>query len=342
MNRPQLSVCICGGGNLGHVVAGFLAAKGGCRVSLLTRNPERWQQQLTISTPDGTVIEGTLGMITAQAEKVIPQADLVLLCLPGFSIRETLLHIRPFLRRDTAVGSIVSSTGFFFEAIELLPSTPLFGFQRVPFIARTTVYGRAASLLGYKPTLSVAVEQTADKEQLRALIEQLFATPTELLTSHYEASLTNSNPLLHPSRLYTMWKDWHEGVVYPEQTLFYEAWTDDASELLIAMDTEFFRLLQTLKVRAGSIPTILDYYESTDAASLTRKLRSIQAFKGILSPMTAVEGGFIPDFHSRYFTEDFPYGLRIVCQQAQRHHVDTPVLNRVLEWGIASMPQTGE
>ena len=75
------------------------------------------------------------------------------------------------------------------------------------------------------------------------------------------------------------------------------------------MDREFQQLLQVLPVREGSIPTILDYYESSDAASLTRKLRSIQAFKGILAPMKAVEGGFVPDFSSRYFTEDFPYGL---------------------------------
>ena len=51
-------VCICGGGNLGHVVTGFLAANGDCDVSLLTRHPERWQHQLEITTPDGEVMKG--------------------------------------------------------------------------------------------------------------------------------------------------------------------------------------------------------------------------------------------------------------------------------------------
>lgn len=331
-------VCICGGGNLGHVVTGFLAARGDCEVSLLTRHPERWQRQLAIRTPDGMVLTGCVDTITNSPEQVIPMADIVLLCLPGFSIREELLHIKPYLRPGTAVGSIVSSTGFFFEAMELLPpTTPLFGFQRVPFIARTTEYGHSADLLGYKPTLHVAIEQTTAQEPLRAAIERLLATPTVLLASHYEVSLTNSNPILHPSRLYSMWHDWHEGVVYPSRTLFYEEWTDEASQLLIAMDCEFFSLLSQLPVRAGSIPTILDYYESTDAPSLTRKLRSIQAFKGILSPMIPVAGGFVPDFHSRYFTEDFPYGLRIIQQQARQHGVDTPVIDTVLAWGLTSV-----
>ena len=100
------------------------------------------------------------------------------------------------------------------------------------------------------------------------------------------------------------------------------------------MDREFQQLLQVLPVREGSIPTILDYYESTDATSLTRKLRSIQAFKGILAPMKAVEGGFVPDFSSRYFIEDFPYGLRIIQQQARKHQIPVPTIDRVMGWGI--------
>ena len=329
------NICICGGGNLGHVVTGFLAARNDCEVSLLTRHPERWQHTLAISTPDGTVLEGTVGRISGSPADVIPSADIVIVCLPGFSIREELQHISPFLKAGAAVGSIVSSTGFFFDAFDVLPATTtLFGFQRVPFIARTTEYGHAADLLGYKPALKVAIEQTADKETLRSAIEQLFGVPTELMQSYYEVSLTNSNPLLHPSRLYAQWKDWHEGVVYPARSLFYEQWNDEASQLLIDMDREFNALLDVLPVRKGSIPTILDYYESTDAASLTRKLQSIEAFKGIPSPMKEVDGGYVPDFSSRYFSEDFPFGLRIIQQQARRHHVSTPVIDRVMNWGL--------
>ena len=331
-------VCICGGGNLGHVTTGFLAARDDCEVSLLTRHPERWQQLISVSTPEGKALQGRIQKVTSDPSEVIPAADIVLLCLPGFSIREELLAIRDYLKPETAVGSIVSSTGFFFEALELLPATtPLFGFQRVPFIARTTEYGRSATLLGYKPQLYVAIERTEEKETLRQTIERLFNMPTTLMENYYEVSLTNSNPILHPARLYTMWKDWHEGVVYPEKPLFYEAWTDEASALLIQMDEEFQTLLRALPVRKGSIPDILDYYESQDAPSLTRKLCSIQAFKGIAAPMKATEGGFVPDFSSRYFTEDFPFGLRIIQQQARQHGISTPVIDRILRWGLSCL-----
>ena len=328
-------VCICGGGNLGHVVAGFLAANGDCEVSLLTRHPERWQQTLEITTPDGEVLKGRLKTISSDPVEVIRPSDIVLLCLPGFSIREVLHQIAPALSSGIAVGSIVCSTGFFFEAFDILPpQTPLFGFQRVPFISRLKQYGHSADLLGYKPRLNIAIEQTSEKEALRADIERLFKAPVKLLSSYYEVSLTNSNPLLHPARLYSLWKDWHEGVVYPRESLFYEEWTIEASSYLIQMDLEFQKLLDVLPVTKGSIPTILDYYESTDAVSLTNKLQSIQAFKGIKSPMKKVDGGYIPDFGSRYFTEDFPYGLQIVQQQARQHGINTPTIDEILHWGM--------
>ena len=331
-------VCICGGGNLGHVVAGFLAAHGDCEVSLLTRHPDRWQQQLEITTPDGTILKGELKTISADPNEVVSPADIVLLCLPGFSIREVLQQIQPALTAGTAVGSVVCSTGFFFEAFKILSDqNPLFGFQRVPFISRLKEYGHSADLLGYKPNLSMAIEQTNEKEALKTTIEQLFRVPVQLLASYYEVSLTNSNPLLHPARLYSLWKDWHEGVAYPKESLFYEQWTIEASNYLIQMDQEFQQLLSVLPVTKGSIPTILDYYESKDAISLTHKLQSIQAFKGIKSPMKQVEGGYVPDFSSRYFTEDFPYGLQIVQQQARQHGVSTPMIDEILRWGLTRL-----
>lgn len=43
---------------------------------------------------------------------------MVLICLPGYAIAKTLEAIKPFLDSDTIVGTVVSSTGFFFEAFD--------------------------------------------------------------------------------------------------------------------------------------------------------------------------------------------------------------------------------
>ena len=330
-----MKICICGGGNLGHVVAGFIAAQGVHHVCILTRRPERWGKELLVETPSGTILKGPLDAVCKHPEQALADADIVFLCLPGFSIREVLLQIKDHLEPNTAVGSVVSSTGFFFEAMKVLPlSNPLFGFQRVPFIARVLEYGHRARLMGYKEHLSVAVEHSGNPETLRQTLEQLLNTPVSLLRNFYEASLSNSNPLLHPARLYDLWSDWHRGDTYEDVPFFYQDWTENAARLYLAMDNELQQLLTTLPITPGSIPTVLDYYESRDVPSLASKLRSIPAFQGIRAPMKAVEGGYVPDFQSRYFTEDFPYGLSIVRNLAHEKNVNVPTIDEVCRWGM--------
>ena len=332
MNR----ICICGGGSLGHVTAGYIAGKKSVPVDILTRNPGRWSPQLTINTPEGDDFTACISRISDDAA-IVSDADIVLLCLPGYAIKGELQRIAPHIKPGTFVGSIFSSTGFFFEALEILPTdVPLWGFQRVPFIARTQEYGHIANILGYKPSYNIAAVRCNDEEReyFRKTVEYLFDAPTRMLNSHYEASFTNSNPILHPSRLYTLFADWNEDVFYSRQFLFYEEWNDAASQLLIELDKEFFSILAKLPVASDYLPTILDYYESSDAQSLTRKISSIEGFKGIKTPMIETEKGWQPDLSSRYFQEDFLCGLRYIYETAHKLGISTPTIDRVYTWGF--------
>jgi hypothetical protein len=331
------TICICGGGSLGHVIAGYLSATKDVAVNIFTQKPQQWQHDLYIDTPDGKMLHGNLNVISDNPAEALDRASIVLLCLPGYAIRDTLIKIQPYVNDQMYIGSVFSSTGFFFEALDLLKNTPLWGFQRVPFIARTEKYGHSAHLLGYKSSHNIAIENCKDKESFRKTIEYLFDSPVHLLNNYYEASLTNSNPLLHTSRLYTMFGDENEGKVFDRMILFYEEWTKEAAQLLIDMDEEFFNLLKLLPVSEDYLPRILDYYESRDAESLARKLSSIQGFKGITSPMVEIENGWVADFNSRYFTEDFPYGLQFIWRLAHQHGVSVPNIDKVYNWGISKL-----
>lgn len=329
-----LDICICGGGNLGHVMAGFLAAQGRHRVSVLTGHPEQWSKDLTINVKKDNgcdVIHGSLSTVTADAADVIPDADVVFICLPGPHIKAMLEKIKPHLNPNTIVGSIVSNTGFFFLAHDIIGMQTLFGFQRVPFISRIVQYGKEADLLGSKKSLALCVEN-GNGHAVCTMMKQLLKTPVKLLGNHYEVSLSNSNPLLHPARLYSMWKDWNPEVTYDRIPPFYAEWTDEASQLLIDMDNELQLLLKHLPVHPNSVPSILEYYESSDAASLTRKIRSIPAFQTIKSPMKEVDNGFIPDLYSRYFVEDFECGTFYIRDTARLNAIDTPAIDKVCQW----------
>lgn len=195
---------------------------------------------------------------------------------------------------------------------------------------------KKAHLLGYKESHRVAVENVSEEEKSNfiSLLQEWLGNPVKMLRNYLEASLTNSNPLLHTSRLYTMFGGENEGKVYPRMQLFYEEWTEAAAELYIRKDEEFFKLLKKLPVTDGFLPTVLEYYESHDAKSLAEKLSSIQGFKGIASPMKEAEGGWVADFDSRYFTEDFPYGLKYIWQLAHDNMISCPYIDEVYQWGI--------
>lgn len=327
-------ITIVGGGSLGHVIAGWLAFKG-FEVSILTRKPEKWEKALLLNHKSGT-LKASLSKISDKPEDVIPNADVVLLTVPGYANLSELESIKPFLKDSCYLGAVFCSSGFFFEALKLIPDNiKLWGFQRVPFISRTEVYGHSANLLGKRAELNIAVERSSpeEKEEFRGWIEETFETDTVLRNNYLEVSITNSNPILHTSRLYTMFKDWTEDVRCDHNILFYKEWTEEAAEMMIKMDSELFKILKFIPVDENYLVPLLQYYESHDAKSLKLKLSSIESLKGITSPMKEDERGWLPDFSSRYFTENFGYSLRFIWELGQKYNVDMPNIDKVYKWG---------
>ncbi len=328
-----MKICVYGGGSLGLVCASVFSSQGHS-VSVLTKHPDKWSKTIKSIDLEGKQYIGNLEQITSIEADVIPASDIILLCVPGFLLEEALNNIKNYLRKGSIVGSIVSNTGFFILAHEVLDKeTTLFGFQRVPFIARVVEYGKQGNLLGYKSQLSLVIENCDEKENLRKELEKMFVTPIKLLDNFYEVTLTNSNPILHTGRMYAMWKDW-EGIPLPNRILFYEDWDKESSTIIIKMDEEFMVLLEKLHVNKNSIPSLLDYYESVDEITLAEKLSTIKAFKGIYAPMVKKDGAWIPDVSSRYFTEDFPFGLRLIYDLCKTNQVYCPNIEKVYKWGI--------
>lgn len=330
----NLKITVIGGGSLGHVTAGWLANKG-YEVSVLTRRPEKWNRNILIKTPAGE-FKANIHSISDKPEDVITDADVVLLTVPGYANNDEIVSIRPFLKDGCYVGAVFCSSGFFFEALKLLPDNiRLWGFQRVPFISRVEEYGHIAKLHGFRPQLNIAVERASDydKKEFSEWVEKAFDTPTVLRNNYLEVSITNSNPILHTARLYTMFSKWDEMSRWDHNILFYEEWTEDAASLLLKMDEELFRLLDYLPVSKDYLVPLIDYYESSDAESLKNKLSSISGLKGITSPMKQDDRGWIPDFSNRYFTEDFGYSLKYIWELGQKYGVNMPYIDMVYRWG---------
>lgn len=263
----------------------------------------------------------------------MPGCDLVIQCLPAYLVRSSLEAIGPHLKAGACVGTVFGSTGFFYAALEVLPNHCLFAMQRVPFIARVLEYGSRAEIKGYKKDLLVRVENSADPKAVGAQLEELFDLPVRLAEHHLQVTLSNSNPLLHTARMYTMWKDYKPGMVYPHNPDFYCDWTVEASRLLLSMDEEFQQLVAALPISLSRLEPVLEFYEAQDAASLTEAIAGHEWFVGIKSPMRGVEGGWAPDFDSRYFVEDFLFGMHYLVAEGKNWGVSMPQTMEVYRWG---------
>lgn len=346
MTSPShISPCrltIIGGGALGTVIAGVAAASGHADVSILTSRPEAWSDHITIATPEGPVLHGALRCVTDSPAEALEGSEVILMCVPGNCIGTELDRIVTHLPPHALLGSVVCSTGFPLMAQEALAQAArtdvtLWGFQRVPYIARIDSYGHSAMMLGRKQSVTVAIDSGSDEVSARllAVLEAILAQHVTLLPAWLDAAITNSNPLLHTSRIYSMWHDWHPGITYSRCPAFYQEWTDEASRLLIDMDSELFAALKYLPVTPGGLKPILEYYESSDASSLTRKITSIPAFKGLPSPMKRTpDGNWIPDLDNRYFTEDFDFALRYLRHYLAMAPTPRPVIERIYSWGM--------
>lgn len=238
-----------------------------------------------------------------------------------------------YLTPGQMVGVVTGSGGAefaFHSAVE--KGAVLFGHQRVHSIARLETYGKAVYMLGRKSSLKLGAIPAYRADEISQIVSSLFDIPCVALPNYLCVTLTPSNSILHTSRLYSIFKDYKKGVIYTKNFLFYEEWTIESSEVLIACDSELGTICDTIPLELKPVLSLKEYYESATAEAMTNKIRGIKAFRGLTSPMIASEGGWVPDINSRYFTADFPYGLKIIKDIAKLFGIVTANIDMVWNW----------
>lgn len=333
MKGKKYRICVCGGGNMGHAIAAILGAKEDLHVDVLTRNPNQWDESVVAEIEYRSIVVGTPNIITNDPSKVIPYADLVFITVPAFGRAQLLNRIKPYLKANTWVGCFPGSGGFSWIAKSILDEDiNIFGLQRVPYISRIIEYGKSVNITGIKKELFVASIPASKIYELSAILEEVFDLPVKPLHNYLEVTLSNSNPILHPSRLYSLFHDYYPGKFWDEKILFYEDWDVFSSEILLKCDEEIQAIRDVLPMDMSGIKSLKEHYESEDEIAITKKLSSITAFKGIPTDMIKTHEGYIPNLNSRYFTEDIPFGLIILKGMAELVRIETPTIDMILEW----------
>ena len=333
-----MNITIIGGGNIGTLMAVEFASKGH-EITVCASDARRWSGHLeAYDTDDRLVCAGDLACVTDDLALSVRDAELVWVTHPTFMLETLSGKLEPVLAPSQWLGFVPGNDAELVFGWHVANGGTLFGLQRVHSVARLRERGRSVCMMGRRTSgLHIAAIPSSQVTTLAKVVEGLFDLPVTTLPNYLVETLTPSNPILHTTRIRSMFRDWKPGACFDRNILFYEEWDIPSSELLLACDDELQRVCRALESATGldlsGVRSLREHYESPDAPSITAKISGIPGFKGLRSPMKEVAPGqWVPDFDSRYFKADFPYGLKVIKDIAALADVATPAIDEVYGW----------
>lgn len=352
-------ITVVGGGASAHVLIPFLSGAGH-EVQVLTRQPDRWSSDLrlelqSIEQEVLQTFDGTLARVSDDPAEIIPQSDIVVLCMPVCAYRAALHQIAPHLRSDSevAVGTIYGQAGFNWMVDEIagkfgLESVVSFAVGLIPWICRVREYGSVGVTYGCKEVNVAAVRPRDRFQQLNdsfftAICQQWLGKGSfEQSDSFLSLTLSVDNQIIHPSRCYGLfqryggkWGSWEE-IPY-----FYRDFDEQSADLLRALDDDYSLVREGIRARFPDreFPYMLDYlglerlsYKSANT-DIRESFVTSETLGAIKPPVRQNEdGGWEIDTDHRFFTDDISYGVCIAKWMAQEMGLRVPTMDAIIEW----------
>lgn len=329
-----MNITIIGGGNIGTALVGEFSGKDH-NVILYSSKVKDFGKKIQVYEDNGNYISKGF-TVTDNMKQAVAQSELIINTVPANAVKriadEMLEYIKPRVKILFVPG--LGGMEFIFSK-HIEKGAVLLGLQRVPAVYRLIEKGKSVKVSGRrKEGLFLGTIPAADAGECAKEMEELFEMPCTALPSYLCVTLTPSNPILHTSRLYGLFKDYKKGTFYDKNILFYQEWDNVSSDILFKCDQELQDLIKELsELDLSSVRSLRLHYESETVEALTKKITSIPSFAGLTSPMIEVEEDkWIPDWESRYFKADFPYGLAIIKGLAEILNVEVPTIDKVLLW----------
>jgi hypothetical protein len=356
----SLTTCIVGGGNSAHVLIPFLC-EAGHHVNLLTRRPDDWNDVVYSEVTDGITTEiiqthvGKVHCKSSDPAQVIPDADIIILCMPVHQYRPALDRIAPFVHREKEVyiGTIYGQAGFNWmvhhevEKPQNLENVITFAVGNIPWICRVLEYGKSVANYGGKDLNIVAVTPFNKFEKIKAmLLNDISLRPLHTgrfvqACSFLALTMSVDNQIIHPGRCYGLWKQ--SGGVWATSQVpyFYRDFDAESAEILRKLDADYEVVRQAIRKFFPKLPFtyMLGYLDlerlnhKSKHVDILSSLRDSKQLAAIKTPtVEGVGGRQYLDSNFRFFKDDIPYGLLVAKALAEMLHVETPFIDEVIDW----------
>lgn len=339
---------VCGGGNGAQTLMAVAARNLGCSVDIYTPFPDEAERlQGTIRLTGAVEAEAAPRRAAADPAEVIPGSELVILVVPAFAHEATLRQIVPFVDHGAWIGAIPTRGGFDYCAASVLEEhgrddIAIFGLQTLPWACRIQEYGRSVHVLGTKTAVDIATRPRSRVREIAALLERALGMSIDPAASLMALTLANTGQLIHPGLMYSHFYEC-DGTPFSaaDIPLFYHGLDERGAGILASLSDE----IQEIRTRLGPMMDLAavrslrewlihSYKHSIgDRSTLQKAFLTNRAYEGLMAPVQEVAAGeYVPDFRSRYLTEDVPFGLAVSRAIAELSEVKTPRIDEVIAW----------
>ena len=364
----KLNLVILGGGNGPHCYAGIAAQQPDVDVRVLTLfqdEAERWTNamkdapfEVTFNnweTGNNKVFSGKPRIVSKDPAQVLPGAHLIVFMVPAFAHNQYFAAIEPYLQEGVIICGAPGACGFMFQAMHALGAKAktccLMSFESLPWSCRMTQFGRTATVLAGKDTMSggamgdMTRKSVIGKNPVDTFEHTLLSRPHLIIKGHLLGdTLMYVNAFIHPNIEYGTWRDW-DGKPLDEPVDFYHTCSKLAAKMVGATSDEALAIRDAIKkarpeINLSQVIHMHEWYCTTfpdvdigDKTDLYTTFRTHKGYTGIKHPMVKTDDGkYVPDFKYRYFTEDIPCGQVVLRGIAEILGVPTPNLDEVITW----------
>lgn len=227
------------------------------KVSVHSSKPYLFSNKIKyIDSATASTFESNLALVSIDHEKVLSEAELVLITLPTTIIQDAVEKIEPYVNADSIIGYLPGAGGVEFLSAPLIAKgCCIFGFERVPYVARLKEYGHVVAA-SKKDKYRISVFPKNRKKGLANKLAQLFDRPCTEMGSFLSMTLTQT---LHTSRLYDLYEHYNKGELLPDNPYFYVEWRDSASRICLQLDDELHTIAQALSGYGLDVSELVPY-----------------------------------------------------------------------------------
>lgn len=352
------NIALVGGGNSTHVLIPFITSVNKRKISLLTSKPSSWSRNISSEwqRADGTVLHqfhGVLDVASSDAREIIPDADMIILCMPVHNYNEALDHIAPFINRSKKVllATIYGQGGFNWMVDRIrrahgLDRITACAVGLIPWIARTKIYGSVGITYGPKAVNVVTFDSRDAFEENAEFLDDLCFShfrkgKFRCAENFLSLTLSVDNQIIHPSRLYGLYRS-HGGTWRRKEDipLFYRDYDDLSAELLQRLDDDYTRI--RTRIRAEFPQQNFDYMlnyldlERLSYQSYSENIKDSfvhsETLGTIQTPVIQSGSNYVFDKNHRFFHDDIYCGLAIAKWFAERFELRVESIDEILRW----------